>query len=275
MPTPPIIIIKKKGGHGGHHGGAWKVAYADFVTAMMALFIVLWLLSSSSKQTQVAISGYFRDPSGTATKLGSALLGTGESLPLKKEDMAHLKEELQQSIQKMNDLDKLKKNIEMTVTAEGLRIELLESEKGTFFDSGSSKLNQSGQELLTVLAAELGKVPNRVSIEGHTDSKPFSGKGNYSNWELSSDRANAARRLMQQSGLSSDQVSQVRGFADQRLRNLKDPLDPSNRRVSIIVQYISNEAAGPAGENGKESAAEKPAGDARSDENPSRKKDEK
>src|SRR5712691_11598877 len=123
---PPIIIIKKKSGHGGHHGGAWKVAYADFVTAMMALFIVLWLLSSS-KQTQVAISGYFKDPSGTASKLGTSLAGTGESIPITKQDMATLKEKLQKTIQKINDLDRLKKNIEMTVTAEGLRIELIES----------------------------------------------------------------------------------------------------------------------------------------------------
>src|ERR1700690_2913486 len=114
MPTPPIIIIKKKAGHGAHHGGAWKVAYADFVTAMMALFIVLWLLSSSSKQTQVAISGYFKDPSGTAAKAGTTLAGTGENLQLAKEDMAKLKEKLQQTIQKIADLEKLKKNIEMT-----------------------------------------------------------------------------------------------------------------------------------------------------------------
>jgi len=187
MPAQPIIIIKKKGGHGGHHGGAWKVAYADFVTAMMALFIVLWLLNSSPK-VQLAVGGYFRDPSGTAAKVGTSLAGTGENLQLSKQDMGKLKEELQKSIQKMNNLDKLKKNIEMTVTAEGLRIELLESEKGTFFDSGSSKLNQSGQELVTLLAAELGKVPNHVSIEGHTDSKPYAGTGSYSNWELSSDR---------------------------------------------------------------------------------------
>jgi chemotaxis protein MotB len=242
MPTPPIIIIKKKGGHGGHHGGAWKVAYADFVTAMMALFIVLWLLSSSSKQTQLAISGYFKDPSGTATKPGSALAGTAENLNLTKQDMAQLKEKLQKTIQKINDLDKLKKNIEMTVTAEGLRIELIESEKGTFFESGSAQLNKNGQELLNLLAMELAKVPNHISIEGHTDAKPFAGKNSsYSNWELSSDRANAARRLMQSpEGLRVDQVTQVRGFADQRLRNPKDPLDPANRRVSIIVQYINS-----------------------------------
>jgi len=241
MPTPPIIIIKKKGGHGGHHGGAWKVAYADFVTAMMALFIVLWLMNSSQK-IQVAVGGYFKDPSGTAKKVGTGLAGTGENLQLAKQDMAKLKVELQKSIQSITDLDKLKKNIEMTVTAEGLRIELLESEKGTFFDSGSSALNTSGQEMLALLAVELGKVPNHVSVEGHTDARPFTGKRSYSNWELSADRANAARRLMQQAGLRPDQVSQVRGFADQRLRNLKDAQDPSNRRISIIVQYISSNA---------------------------------
>jgi chemotaxis protein MotB len=260
MPTPPIII-KKKVSHGGHHGGAWKVAYADFVTAMMALFIVLWLMSSSTKETKAAIAGYFKDPSGTANKLGTTLAGTGENFQLTKENMAQLKEKLQKTIQNINDLDKLKKNIEMTVTAEGLRIELLESEKGTFFDSGSAKLNHSGQELLTLLAAELEKVPNHVSIEGHTDAKPYTGKSSYSNWELSADRANAARRLMQQpEGLRPDQVTQVRGFADQRLRDVKDPLDPANRRISIIVQYINStpdEAETPV-EGAKESGDGKP-----------------
>ena len=241
MPTPPIIVIKKKGGHGGHHGGAWKVAYADFVTAMMALFIVLWL-TNSSKPIQLAVSGYFKDPSGTGSKLGSSMTGSGETLQVSKQDMAKLKEELQKSIEKMNDLEKLKKNIEMTVTTEGLRIELLESEKGTFFDSGSPTLNKSGQEIVALLAVELAKVPNHISVEGHTDAKPFTGKSSYSNWELSADRANAARRLMQESGLRSDQVSQVRGFADQRLRNVKDPLDPANRRISIIVQRLSGNA---------------------------------
>ncbi|MGP8140854.1 MAG: flagellar motor protein MotB [Terriglobales bacterium] len=259
MPTPPIIVIKKKSGHGGHHGGAWKVAYADFVTAMMALFIVLWL-TNSSKPIQLAVSGYFKDPSGTGLKTGTSLTGTGETLQVSKQDMAKLKDELQKSIQKMNDLEKLKKNIEMTVTAEGLRIELLESDKGTFFDSGSPTLNKSGQEIVALLAVELAKVPNHISVEGHTDAKPFTGKGSYSNWELSADRANAARRLMQQSGLRSDQVSQVNGFADQRLRNLKNSLDPANRRISIIVQYMSNntDEAEPLGADAKAPGAEKP-----------------
>jgi len=271
MPTPSIIIIKKKGGHGGHHGGAWKVAYADFVTAMMALFVVLWL-TNTSKPIQVAISGYFKDPSGTGKETGSRLVGSketggnlagsGENFQLTKQNMGKLKDQLQRSIRSITDLDNLKKNIEMTVTSEGLRIELLESAGGTFFDSGSATLNQSGRELLTLLAAELGKVPNHVSVEGHTDAKPYGGKGSYSNWELSADRANAARRLMQQSGLRGDQVSQVRGFADQRLRTATDSLDPSNRRVSIIVQYISNntDETGPLVKDGKESGEGKPSG---------------
>ena len=252
MPTPPIIVIKKKGGHGGHHGGAWKVAYADFVTAMMALFIVLWLLNTS-KQVQEAVAGYFKDPTGTSKKFGTSQTGAGAGdgfqamqaktpeVKVTKQNMADLKETLQKSIQKINDLEKLRKNVEMTVTSEGLRIELLESDKGTFFDSGSSALNQIGREMLTLLAAELGKAPNHISVEGHTDAKPFVGAGSYSNWELSADRANAARRLMQQAGLRADQVSQVRGFADQRLRNGKNPLDASNRRISIIVQYLNKD----------------------------------
>jgi chemotaxis protein MotB len=233
----PIIIVKKKGGHGGHHGGAWKVAYADFVTAMMSLFIVLWLLNSS-KQVQEAVGGYFKDPTGTSKKVGSNMVGAGENFLLTKDNMPKLKDQLQQAIRQMNDFEKLKSHIEMTVTAEGLRIELLESASGTFFDSGSPKLNGDGSELLITLAQELGKLPNKVSIEGHTDSKPFPSSGSYSNWELSSDRANAARRLMQANGIRADQVMQVRGFSDQRLRKLDSPLDPSNRRISLIVQYI-------------------------------------
>lgn len=233
----PIIIIKKKARHGGHHGGAWKVAYADFVTAMMALFIVLWLMNSS-KQMQEAIGGYFKDPSGNSKKVGTDKRGSGENFILKKDDMPKLKEQLQKSVQKLNDFDKLKNQIQMTVTGEGLRIELLESASGTFFQSGSSGLNPDGKELLILLAAELGKLPNKLSIEGHTDSTPYAGTRDYGNWELSADRANAARRLMQQNGVGGDQVSQVRGYADQRLRNLKDALDPSNRRISLIVQYL-------------------------------------
>jgi chemotaxis protein MotB len=236
--TRPIIIQKKKGGHGGHHGGAWKVAYADFVTAMMSLFIVLWLLNSS-KQVQEAVGGYFRDPNGTASKKGTVNVGTGpgEIFVLTKDNMPKLKDQLEQKIQQMQDFEKIKNHIEMTVTAEGLRIELMESASGTFFDTGSSELNDDGRELLIALAQELGKLPNKLSIEGHTDSKPYVTSDRYSNWELSADRANAARRLMQANGIRADQVSQVRGFADQRLRKPDNPFDPSNRRITLIVQY--------------------------------------
>jgi chemotaxis protein MotB len=238
--TRPIIIMKKKGGHGGHHGGAWKVAYADFVTAMMAFFMVMWLMSSS-KPVQDAISGYFKDPSGTATKMGSIHTGSGENLAISKDDMPKLKEEIEKKMKELKDFDKLKNHVEITVTSEGLRIELMESASGTFFDSGRPQLNPDGSELIIQLAQELGKLPNKLSIEGHTDSKPYASSGNYGNWELSTDRANAARRLMQANGVPADQVTQVRGFADQRLRS-KDPLDPSNRRVSVIVHYLPSAA---------------------------------
>ncbi|MFZ0285061.1 MAG: flagellar motor protein MotB [Terriglobales bacterium] len=234
--TRPIIIVKKKVGHGGHHGGAWKVAYADFVTAMMALFIVLWLMNSS-KQVQDAVGGYFKDPSGTSKMVGTDQRGSGDNFTLTKEDMTKLKEQLQKTVRRLNDFDKLKNQIEMTVTAEGLRIELMESASGTFFESGSPRPNQDCKQLLSLLAKELGKLPNKISIEGHTDSKPYSGGKTYGNWELSADRANAARRLMQENGVRADQVAQVRGFADQRLRVPKDPFNPSNRRISLIVQY--------------------------------------
>ena len=257
--TRPIIIIKKKGGHGGHHGGAWKVAYADFVTAMMALFIVLWLMNSS-KQVQDAVGGYFKDPTGTSKKVGTGLTGSGDAFSLTKDNMSKLKEELQKSVRQMNNFEKLKDQIQMTVTSEGLRIELMESDKGTFFESGSSGPSGDGKELLVRLAQELGQLPNKVSIEGHTDSKPYYGKGDYGNWELSADRANAARRLMQENGLGPNQVVQVRGYADQKLRKPDQPLDPSNRRITVIVQYIvkdedSDKEGGPAEGEAKPSPA--------------------
>ena len=255
---PPIIVIKKKGGHGGHHGGAWKVAYADFVTAMMALFIVLWLLSSS-KQVQEAVGGYFRDPTGTSKKVGSDMQGAGESFSVSKENMAALKEELQKTMRQVPNFDKLKNHIDMTITSEGLRIELLESATSTFFDSGNPAPNHDGQDILIALSKELGTIPNKIAGEGHTDSKPYLGKGNYSNWELSVDRANAARRIMQQNGIREDQIMQVRGFADQHLRKPGDPLDPSNRRVSLIVQYLNK---------AKDEPDDKPAGENKEGEKP-------
>jgi chemotaxis protein MotB len=242
----PIVVIKKKGGHGGHHGGAWKVAYADFVTALMSLFIVLWLMNQS-EQVRKAVAGYFNDPKGTGSLMGTTMSGTGEgssSVPDKNlQQLEELKKKLEQEIQARKDLEKLNKQIEITITPEGLRIELLEGKNGTFYQSGSARLSPSGQELLALLGAELKTLPNQLQIEGHTDAAPYSTDANYGNWELSADRANAARRLLQQDGVRSDQVTQVRGYADQMLRVKNNPYDPSNRRITILVKNADNAAS--------------------------------
>jgi chemotaxis protein MotB len=237
------IVIKRSGDHRGHHGGAWKVAYADFVTAMMALFIVLWLMNSS-KQIQEAVGGYFKDPTGTSKMVGTNQQGSGQNMPISKSDMTKIKEQLLTVFRQVTDFEKLKSHIEMTVTAEGLRIELMESEKGTFFESGRPEPTAPGREMLIAIATEVGKLPNKISLEGHTDARPYTGLANYSNWELSTDRANASRRLMVQNGLREDQVVEVRGFADQHLRNPNNPADAANRRISLIVRYL--EGQGPA-----------------------------
>jgi chemotaxis protein MotB len=237
MSRKTIIIFRKKKVHAGHHGGAWKVAYADFVTAMMSLFIVLWLMNTSD-HVRKAVAGYFNDPLGHSTLTGTDRVGSAENLPLTRDNIKQIKERLEKAILQTDQLKALSNQVEIKITPEGLRIELLESKNGTFFDTGSTDLNKNGRELLTMLAKELSSVPNTISIEGHTDSQPYADDTGYSNWELSTDRANAARRLMQDTGLRHNQVSQVRGYADQRLRLPAAPLDPSNRRISLIVQYL-------------------------------------
>ena len=238
----PIVLKRRHKRHIGHHGGAWKVAYADFVTAMMSLFIVLWLMNQSARIKE-AVAGYFNDPRGTQSLMGTTMNGKGIPAPVPATDMNALKDRLMQEIKAKKELEKLSKQIEITVTQEGLRIEMLEGKDGTFYQSGSAQLSSNGQELLALLAGELKTLPNHLLIEGHTDAKQYSSENGYSNWELSADRANAARRLMQQDGVRGDQVSQVRGYADQMLRVKNDPYDPSNRRISILVK---NEAAAPA-----------------------------
>lgn len=264
MPEPensvaPIIVIKKKVNHAGHHGGAWKVAYADFVTAMMALFIVLWLLSTSEK-VKKAVAGYFKDPTGNGKLMGSAMAGLGESVVITKDDMHRLRDKLEQAMKTIPMFQQMKNNVELTITNEGLRVELLENEKGMFFESGSANPTERGKELLVRLAEEVGKLPNTILIEGHTDAKPYSGGAAYGNWELSADRANGARRVMQISeGLRPDQVAQVRGFADQHLRTPKDPMNTSNRRISVIIQYLNATPGAPSAEKatGEEGKARK------------------
>jgi chemotaxis protein MotB len=230
MPTQtaqPIIIVRKRKGHGGgHHGGAWKVAYADFVTAMLALFIVLWLLSSSA-EIQKAVGGYFTDPKGKGKEVGNGLKGSGsESLSIRKDDMSKLKAKLEQAIKDSTSLQKIKEHVIFTVTGEGLRVELLEGESSTFFESANSHPTDFGKELLKKLAEEIGKLPNRVTMEGHTDSVPFPGGAEYTNW-------------MQVNGMREDQVTQVRGFADQSPRDPDHPDSASNRRVTLVIMYQS------------------------------------
>lgn len=236
----PIIVVRKKAAHGGHHGGAWKVAYADFVTAMMSLFIVLWLMNSSEK-IKKAVAGYFNDPKGTASLLGTTMSGNDVAVEQEQDEaLQKLKERLEAEIRARKELDKLSKQIEITITPEGLRIELLETKNGTFFESGSARLSENGQELLALLASELKTLPNDLLIEGHTDAAQYTQDASYSNWELSADRANAARRLMQADGVRPDQVTQVRGYADQLLRVKSNPFDPSNRRISILVKNATS-----------------------------------
>src|SRR5580658_3336991 len=256
----PIIIIKKVVGHGGHHGGAWKVAYADFVTAMMALFIVLWLMNSS-QPVKNAVAGYFADPTGSKGILpgGTGLSNPGKAPEVAKEDFEKVKMALEKNFSKLPEFVKLRDHVKILVTTEGLRVELLEGEKGTFFESGSATPSREGQEVMQVMGEQLGKINNLIMVEGHTDAKPFVSRSGYSNWELSSDRANAARRIMQQSGLGEGQIAQVRGFADQQLRDPQNPESAANRRVTIIVKY-SNKDPGKSQAESEPSAPAKPSG---------------
>jgi chemotaxis protein MotB len=221
-----------------HRGGAWKVAYADFVTALMALFIVLWLISSG-REVREAVSGYFRDPLGYARLSGSAHAGSGESMAVTASNVEQLKRQLEDAMRKLPDAEKFSKYVRFTVTGEGLRIELMEKEGGLFFESGSPRPTANGERLFDMLAAQIADLPNGIAIEGHTDSRPFHDQGleAYGNWELSCDRANAARRIMLSAGLRADQVTEIRGYADHRVLISSDPGDSRNRRVSVIVKY--------------------------------------
>jgi chemotaxis protein MotB len=243
----PPIIIKKVIAAAAHHGGAWKVAYADFVTAMMALFMVLWLMNAN-QETKEAVSAYFTDPKGVGDKLGSGQAGSGSGLAVSRDDMQDLAEQIQKSMQQMPQFETLKEQVQMTVTALGLRIELLETEEGMFFQSGSPTPSAQGNQILALIVAELNKLPNRVVLEGHTDAKPFRGVKTYTNWELAVDRANSARRIMIEHNFPPERIAEVRGFADRQLRFPDQPELPGNRRISLIVMYNEAETAKEQGE---------------------------
>ncbi|HVX64992.1 MAG TPA: flagellar motor protein MotB [Bryobacteraceae bacterium] len=222
---------------GDHRGGAWKVAYADFVTALMALFIVLWMMSANAEVRQ-AVSGYFKDPKGYRSQTGSARAGSGESLSITEKNVGQLKARLEHALRDSPALQKLSQYVKFTVTGEGLRIELMESSGGMFFESGSPRPTANGEKLFRMLAGELKELPNHVTLEGHTDAQAFrtTAPDAYGNWELSFDRANMARRTMLNYGLRSERVNEIRGFADRRPLTV-DPFESCNRRVSVVLQY--------------------------------------
>lgn len=249
----PIIIIKKHGGHAGHHGGAWKVAYADFVTSMMCLFIVLWIVNQD-EEVKKAVAGYFRDPGAFHQLTAGGVMSGGSILPdpgagFMPEGRAEAQKaleaaagELKEQLAGMEHFEQLASQIEIRMTDSGLNIQMVEASNSLFFEVGSSNLSPAAMEVLEVLARQLGKLPNKLVIEGHTDSRPYRNGNNFTNWELSSERANSARRFMTGHGMRQAQVAEVTGYADTRLRNPADPTDVANRRISITVLY---EEAGP------------------------------
>jgi chemotaxis protein MotB len=241
-----IVVRHKKGGH-AHHGGAWKVAFADFMTAMFALFLVLWLVNQSS-DVKSAIAGYFQDPLGRADEFGASILpGEGaqaatprplsqtQVIDLRRDRLRQVGAQLQKRIGEIPELAGLEHNVEIELTAEGLRIQLIEDSSGTFFQTGRAVPSPRGVQMLGLLGRELGRLPNQLLIEGHTDARPYIGSAGYGNWELSADRANATRRIMEESGLQPAQLAGIRGRADRQLREPEDPYSARNRRVTIMV----------------------------------------
>ena len=245
--TPIIIIVKKKMHGGGHHGGAWKVAFADFMTAMFALFLVMWIVNQST-DIRSAVAGYFQDPLGRADEFGSSIMpGEGaqsstvrpltpsEVVEMRRNRLGALAQHLEKQLDDVAELDAVRDKVEVQLTGDGLRIQLLEDSTGVFFDTGSSTPNPRGVQILALLGRELGSLPNAVRIEGYTDARPYSGNSAYTNWELSADRANGARRVLVRSGLGSDQVVQIRGLADHELRDPANPYSACNRRITITM----------------------------------------
>jgi chemotaxis protein MotB len=252
-PSKNIIIIRRpRRAHAGHHGGAWKVAYADFVTAMMAFFLVMWL-TAQNPSVKSAVAGYFRDPGVFTSEHSRSIIPAGEAGPVKGKNpldaqpvkdslsaeqkvLSSAADRIKSDLMKVPDVASLRDQIEFTITAEGLRIELVDRAGSSFFDSGSSVLRGESARILGVIAGEVGKLQNDIVVEGHTDSRPYSKEAPYTNWELSADRANAARRVMEAEGLRAGQLRAVRGFADTQIHIVNQPTDPRNRRVSIVVR---------------------------------------
>jgi chemotaxis protein MotB len=284
----PLIIVKKyKKVVGGHHGGAWKVAYADFVTAMMAFFLVMWLVTAVSKEQRAAIFDYFKNPSmepGKSVQPAPGQLGPGgaSTSPIdlgggldapkttasavpgigsqqqdlvtsnidpraedalqeqaereaEKKRLDTLMEELREAISKSQALEPFKDQLLLDITPEGLRIQIIDAQNRPMFDIGSARLKNYTDAILRELTPYLNSVPNRVSLTGHTDTTPYGSVTGYTNWDLSSDRANSARRALEAAGLSQEKVARVVGLSSSVLFDKAHPRGPVNRRISIIV----------------------------------------
>ncbi|MBF8740473.1 flagellar motor protein MotB [Pseudomonas guariconensis] len=265
----PIIVKRVKRFGDGHHGGAWKIAFADFATAMMAFFLVLWLLSTATPEQKIAIAGYFKDPIGfseSGTPYVIDLGGSPQLAPEKtinpeekseptpntsiqldkdqvetladqveRERLELLLQELQNKVEENPQLQKFKDQILFEITQDGLRIQIMDAENRPMFDLGSARLQPYFEDILLAMADTIKAVPNKISISGHTDAKPYAGTGEFGNWELSASRANAARRALVAGGYPDDQVARVVGYASSSLFDRKDPFNPVNRRIDIIV----------------------------------------
>ncbi len=304
----PIIIKRIKKVSGGHHGGAWKVAYADFVTAMMAFFLLLWLLNAVTEEQKKGIANYFRPTLAVQNTSATFTILEGQAQPM--EDMAggasvqsdlddpeqadmtqpepatgegnkpqdkegqspdagegekpvdlheaqaaiaaheqqqfeQIKSEIQNAIRESPELKELEKNLQIDQTEDGIRIQLLDREKISMFPTGSAVMNPRSRELLAKVAQVVRTLPNKIEISGHTDAQPYPGGHNYTNWELSADRANASRRVLVAAGIKPDRLKKIEGRADTDPFVEKDPLDPQNRRISIILlREPKPEAAG-------------------------------
>lgn len=264
----PIYVRRVKKRHHGHHGGAWKVAFADFAVAMMAFFLVLWLMEAATVKEKMAISGYFSDPSAISEGgspyvidlEGSLKKGEGDAETPKQESEAvaqgnvideetvqdlaqqieyrkfkELRRRLQAKIEKNPELEKYKDQIIMEITDDGLQIQIVDKDSRPMFDSGSDEIKPHMRNILEALGKTISHVPNNISVSGHTDAAAFTERRDYSNWELSAERANAARRTLQKSGISEAKIAQVVGLASSVLFDKDDPLNPINRRISILV----------------------------------------
>ena len=296
----PIIVKRVKKTAGGHHGGAWKIAFADFATAMMAFFLVMWLMTSATPEQKKAISGYFQDPigftesaspyvidlGGTPTPAPERTLNpdiseTPESQPdesgvstdqietlaekMEQERLELLLQELQNKVEENPELQRFKDQILFEITQDGLRIQIMDAENRPMFALGSASLQPYFEDILLAMADTIRAVPNKISISGHTDAKPFVGRGDFGNWELSSNRANAARRTLVAGGYPDEQVARVVGYASSALFDREDPFNPVNRRIDIVVLTKKAQRA-IEGEQGVEEGAAPAPGEAPADE---------